>query len=179
MRPTFGVCWACLALTSLAACSSASPPPPEGNATLSFVGGSLGNHFIAGPQGAPDATKFGGTVLSGTNGVGVSCKVKGRSIQGHIESSDMSLDVNSDDAVNAKMTFYTAGIHGSQNAVSSVDLNTNSPAYTCTLTVSGGIYVVKTGSIFAAYDCPNVRDPANLTSAYHTSGYFLFTGCET
>ena len=155
----------------------------EGNATLNFLTCALDQAGIFGAAGPPTTSDHGGTVSDGS-GVGyrVSCYVtrKGTyTVSAHVESPDMALDVSSSDVnAGAQMTFFTGGIHGTQDAMTSVDA-TNNPAASCTLTVAGGSLQVSSGTIFAQYDCPNVKDPLNLASECHTQGLFYFTGCDS
>lgn len=175
MKRTLGTYCVCLATVGLAACSSASPPPPEGNASMSSSNG------INRKIGNPSDTAYGGTVLDGTQGIKVSCTVRHNgtyAISGHIESAEMSLDVsagNIDDG--AMMTFYApplgTGLSGTVDSITSVGSN-SSAGYTCTITPT----VVKAGSIYAHYNCPTVQSPSNLSTTLSVSGTFLFTGCD-
>jgi hypothetical protein len=177
MRPTFGVCWACLALTSLAACSSASPPPPEGNAIINSSSGcGISSEFISGPKGAPTSDSIGGTVLDGTgNGVHVSCKVSSHgAINAKIESADMSMQVFSDNVSSgATMSFYVTA--SGNPSLESIDTTTNRSAPTCTVTP----YALKAGSIYARFDCPTVRVTGSTSLQCDVNGFFVFTGCDT
>jgi hypothetical protein len=178
MRHIFGAFWACLAVVGASACSDATPPAAEGNAQVTLSGK---HTAIYGPGGEPTGTYHGGTVLDGTHGVHVSCKVSHSGtyhVEGHIESSDMTLDIasGSDIGAGAQMTFYQVGAAGSET---SVDANSD-PASTCTVTTSADntIYVVKSGSIFAGFQCNNVRSSSNIGTTHTANGIFLFTGCE-
>jgi len=161
-----------------------APPVARGDATLNFSGCSYANAAISGPAGAPTTSDFGSTVVNGNalGGYRVACSVTydgTYAVSAHIESPDMSLDVQSSDVnAGAQMTFYEAGLTGTQNALGSVDASDNL-APTCTLTVSGGKLQVSSGTIFAQYDCPTVRDPTNLASVCHTQGFFYFSDCST
>ena len=161
-----------------------APSVARGDATLNFSGCSYPNAAINGPAGAPTTSDFGSAVVNGSavGGYRVACSVTHDgtyAVSAHIESSDMSLDVQSNDVnAGAQMTFYEAGVTGTQNALTSVDASNNS-APSCTLTVSGGKLQVSPGTIFAQYDCPAVRNPVNLTSACHTQGLFYFSDCST
>jgi len=178
MRHIFGAFLTCLAVMGASACSDATPPAAEGNASVTLGGR---HAAIYGPGGEPTSTSFGGTVLSGTNGVRLSCKVTHSgtySVQAHIENADMIVDIASGDInTGAQMTFYQVGAAGSET---SVDANSD-PASTCTVTTSADntIYVVKSGSIFAGFTCTNnVRTPQNIKPPDTATGIFLFTGCD-
>jgi hypothetical protein len=177
---------ACLAVAGANACSSATTPPAEGNATLNYVNSGV-TASIFGIGGEPLAEKYGGTVLNGTNGTQVECTVRrsgaGYSVAAHIENSEMSLDVNSGDITAcssgaskmcAGMTFFVQG----RNTEKSVD-DSNDPAPTCIVntTQEHTKFVVEPGSIFASYDCANVQSAANPGSKLQVQGIFLFTGC--
>lgn len=179
MRHILGAFWTCLAVMGASACGDATPPAAEGNATVTLGGRA---RSIFGPGGVPTDTNYGGTVLNGTSGVNVTCKVShggsSYSVQGHIENSDMTLDIASGDiATGAQMTFYMPG--ATADSETSVDSN-NNPGPACTLTTAQADtkLVAKTGSIFAKFYCATVRTPMNLKTSDTASGYFLFTGCD-
>jgi len=178
MRHIFGALWTCLAVMGASACSDATPPAAEGNAAVTLSGR---HRAIYGPGGEPTDTSFGGTVLSGTNGVRLNCKVTHGStynVQAHIENADMTLDIASGDiGSGAQMTFYMPGI--TADSETSVDTN-NNPAPSCTVTTSqtNSNFIVKSGSIFASFSCSNVRTAANLKTSDTATGIILFTGCD-
>jgi hypothetical protein len=173
MRHIFGAVLASLTFLGISACGEASPPPAEGKASVQSQSGT--NATI----GAARSGDYLGTVLDGTNGTRVSCTVKraGASfkVNGHIENAAMSLDITSASiADGATMSFF---IQGTTEAVTSVDQD-NNPGPSCSVTTTGSNYVVKSGSIYAAYDCPTVQSPTNISTSSHMSGVFLFTGCD-
>jgi hypothetical protein len=180
MRPIFGVFWASLALTGLVACSSALPPPPEGNAQAnSATGCGSFNKTIAGEQGAPSPSTLGGTVLDGTNGgVHVSCKVTGHgAIDARIESPEMSLVLLSDNvSAGAQMSFYVPDT--GNPSLDSIDTTTNRAAPTCIVNTSAP-YILKSGSIYASFNCPTVRVAGSTSLQCAVGGYLVFTGCDT
>ena len=170
-------------LVSAACSSSTSAPVAEGNATINFANCIYGDSEIAGPGGVPTADNYGGTVLNGsTGGYHVSCLVSQRGayvVSANIESPDMTLSVDSTDvSVGAHMSFFVAGTGGTQEVIESTD-SSNHAASNCTLSTSGGIYVAKSGTIFAQYDCPTVTNTTNLSASCHASGLFYFTHCGT
>jgi hypothetical protein len=178
MRHIFGAFWTCLAVVGASACSDATPPAAEGNVTVTLGGR---QRAIFGPGGAPTDTSYGGTVLNGTNGVHLSCKVSHSgtySVQAHIENADMTVDIASGDInTGAQMTFYMPGV----TADSETSVNTNSdPWPTCTVTTSqdNSLLTVRSGSIFAKFMCSTVRSRSNLATLDTASGFFLFTGCD-
>lgn len=176
MRHIFGAFWTCLAVMGASGCGDATPPAAEGNATVTLAGR---QKAIFGPGGAPTGSSYGGTVLNGTDGVRLNCKVRHSgtyNVQAHIENSELSLDIASGDiGVGAQMTFLLSGI--TADSESSVN-DSNNPAATCIVTTSPDPLIVKSGSIFAEFRCPNVRTPANLQVSHTASGFFLFTGCD-
>jgi acyl-CoA hydrolase len=189
MREIIGAMVACLAVTSASACSSATTPPAEGNATLNYITSGL-TRAIYGEGGKPEDDKYGGTVLDGTNGAHVSCSVRrsgsGYSVVGHIDNADMSIDVTSSDITACAGSTTTTGcasmsffVQGRADAERSVD-ESNDPAPTCIVNVTqpNTKFVVKPGSIFASYDCLNVQASSNPGNRIHTQGKFLFTGCD-
>lgn len=161
--------WSCLLVMNSLACSSATAPPAEGRAAITFC--SLPQQNI--PGTGTD------TALNGTNGIDVSCNVApingGFRLSAHIGNEDWSLTANSslitpDSSSNkASMTFY-ANIKGSYYSVN----DDNRSAATCSLSIDA----VQAGSIRVSnYDCPNIVDPQNLQSSCTAHGSFLFTGC--
>ena len=175
MRHTFGAFLACLAVMGASACSDATPPAAEGNASVTLTGR---QRAIFGPGGAPTDTSYGGTVLDGSNGVRLNCKVSHSgtyNVQAHIENSELTLDIASGDIIaGAEMTFYLPGITAS--AENSVDPQTNNPAPSCIVTTTPDPLVVKAGSIFAKFSCTNVRTSSDVKRVDSASGFFLFTG---
>jgi hypothetical protein len=182
MRLIFGVLGFAIALTS-SACSSDGKPAvnTKGNATVTFI--NRGSSFsIHGEGGEPDYDSYGGTVSNG-NGFSVSCKLSASgssySLLAHIESADGSVDIQgSNISAGAAMNFWKAGT--TPEPVFSVDDN-NDRAPTCTLATSQAdtLLTVGSGTIFAAYNCPNVISPSNATSDYQVQGLFYFTGCSS
>jgi len=178
MRHTFGAFWTCLAAMGAGACSDASPPAAEGDITASLSGSVNKQGSIAGGDKGPTASGYGQTVLDGTNGVHVSCKVSPSGttykVQAHIQSAEMAVDLASGDIRSeATMAFL---LPGTVETFDSVDQNNNSAA-TCTVTTDAP-YIVRSQSIYASFECPTVRSSANVSDVARASGFFVFTGCD-
>jgi hypothetical protein len=180
MRHTFGAFWTCLAVMGASACSDASPPAAEGDLTASLSGGLSKQGAIAGDgdNASPTGNSYGRTVLNGTNGVQVTCKVSPSGttyvVEAHIQSADMSVDLASGDILKgAQMTFL---LPGSVETFTSVD-SENNRAANCSVNLAAP-FIVKSRSIYANFHCPTVRSTSNLAAVASADGYFVFTGCD-
>lgn len=187
MSKTGGGSWVCLALLGLGACSSPAAPPAEGSAQVTFSGCNFPPQSISGPGGTPSGAKVGAnqTVLDGRNGYSVQCTVSQNgssySVSATIVGPDMTLSVQNGTVKGgsgtATMSFLTT---------QSINTYTSNPGTSpapppCNLTTAStttGLTVMP-GSIWATYNCPQVVDPITLSNTCSTSGFIVFTGCNT
>ncbi len=181
MKHSGGIISGCLALLTVAACSSAEPPPAEGSSRgiINFQGGVYTIDISGGMPPQMDNSTMGNTVLDGRNGFHVECSVKGpgQPFSGSISSDNgASLSVNGASAT-AGATF-TANMFGSATANGAAGGTVNylqDPE--CTLTKLDSI--TQAGSIWAMFQCKNLKTDSALGQVGTISlAEFLFTGCK-
>ena len=188
MMRSAGILLGCLALLTVAACSSAEPPPAEGSSrgSISYSGSTFTISISGGAPPQVNLSMMGNTVLDGRNGYQVSCTVKGagQEFSGHISSQDgTSLDVEGSSAADGAT--FTASLYGTGTAsgTGAGTINTlTDPGCKITTTTAqneGKLPFVSPGSIWASFQCNHLTTSVAPDSIGHTDiAEFLFTGCK-
>jgi hypothetical protein len=178
-----------IALGALVGIGCSGPVGTSVGVGLQINVSSTGSCGVANPQPLddigsppPDHSKgnSGKRVYDGDGGVEASCSVKGGgpwSISGRITSVNPRVSfliddgvINSDGTGTGNISVSTAAIAGS---VSSAP-----PGQECTLSAveSGGGLLVKSGAVWATFQCPVLFAPPSQTC--YVSGEFVFENCS-
>ena len=181
MKQSGGISMGCLALLTVAACSSPEAPPAEGSSrgTITFAGGLYTINISGGQPPQMDNRIMGNTVLDGRNGYHVSCTVsgQGQAFSASILSPDgTSLEVSGANASdNATLSAYLYGTSTSSGTGAGT-INVLSDL-ACKLVQVDPL--TSPGSIWAKFQCQALKTQSALSDSGHTDvAEFLFSGCK-